>query len=393
MPTPTLRDIAEQCNVSVITAYRILSRQDEADAATQNAVFTAAETLGYRLNVTIHDVAHAAGVSIATVSYVLNNSSPVSAETRERVLRAAKQLGYRPNSTARNLQASRTRLIGYPWHTVAPDDTNPVLDRFTYAMAQTAEAYGYHVLTFVQPADQVTRPFLELVQTNRVDGFIIADTNRDDPRVRWLMDMNVPFVAFGRANDDWQFPYVDVDGRQGVKAVVNHLLELGHKRIGAMGWPPGSLSGDERLEGYHLALAGAQISPHPDWIVHSENYTADAFAATQHLLRLPPPLRPTAIVCISDTLAIGVMKAIQAAGLSVGGDIAVTGFDDDPSGQHLTPTLTTLSQPVLEIASLIVERLIDHIEGRTSSLVDGLLLPPNLIIRESSGRQIQNSLV
>src|SRR5437016_3443801 len=215
-----LKEVAERANVSLLTAYHALSNTSLVDDHTRQRIIDAAIHLGYRLNITIRDVADQAEVSIATVSYVLNNSAPVSAVTRQRVLDAVQALGYRPNRTARNLKANETRMIGYAWHDVPSGQMNAVLDRFIYCMALAAESYGYHVLTFALPAEDAVKTYEDLIHTSRVDGFIVSDTNRDDPRIHRLIEMNVPFAAFGRANEDWDFAYVDVDGRKGIEMAV-----------------------------------------------------------------------------------------------------------------------------------------------------------------------------
>jgi DNA-binding LacI/PurR family transcriptional regulator len=333
--------------------------------------------------VKIKDVARAADVSIATVSYVINNSASVSDETRQRVLEAIRILGYRPNSTARNLKASETRLIGYAWHDVKRGQMNAVLDRFLYQMARVAEAQGYHVLTFVQEAADPVRSYENLIHTSRVDGFVLAGTDSNDVRIQRLMAMGFPFVAFGRANDDWDFPCVDVDVQAGIVAVVEHLLALGHRRIACLGWPEGSHNGDERVGGYRRALHNAGITPPAHWIARTLNVINDAAEAAYGLLTLPLDERPTAIVALSDVLAIGAMNCVESLGLRVGEDIAVTGFDDDPMSAFLRPPLTSMHQPIDEVAEQVVTMLMTIISGQP--LIDRrVLFEPQLLIRRSS---------
>ncbi len=334
--------------------------------------------------VTIKDVARRAGVSIATVSYVLNQSVPVSEPTRTRVLEAAAELGYRPSAVARSLRAQESRIIGYSWHRVSADRWHPILDRFLYSMAEAAEAQGYHILTFTQPPGQLWQPYEELMLTGRVDGFILSETNRDDERIRHLLDRGFPFVAFGRSNEEWDFPYVDVDGEAGMSQAVEHLSGLGHRRIGIIAWPEGSLVGDYRYRGYLNALSRAGISPDPEWVVRCEHAESAGRRAMHTLLSLPAPRRPTAVVAVSDLLAIGAMNALHEAGLQPGRDVAVVGFDDIPTAQYLHPPLTTLRQPIDEVGHLVVEMLLKIIKGE--ELVERkILLPPTLIVRASSG--------
>jgi DNA-binding LacI/PurR family transcriptional regulator len=381
----SLREIVEASNVPALLAYEILMGRHTEDTPDRRAVLEAAQRLNYRLNITIHDVAYVAGVSIATVSYAINNTATISSETRARVLQTATSLDYIPSTIGRSLQAKENRLIGYAWHALGLEHNNPVLERFTYAMAHSAEALGYHVLTFAQPKDNLTRPFNELIRSNRVDGFIVADTNRDDIRVRHLMRAKVPFAAFGRANDNWKFPYVDVNGQQGVAQAVKHLVDQGHQKIAVLAWPDGSLSGDARLAGYHQALKAAKITPSPGWVIRSSNQADDARQAARNMLEaLRGPNMPTALVCISDTLALGAMGALRELGMHAGQDIAVTGFDDDPPSRHLNPPLTSVRQPLLESATLLLDMLVRQIKGERSTDIGGVILSPTLVVRESS---------
>ncbi|HVO43207.1 MAG TPA: LacI family DNA-binding transcriptional regulator, partial [Aggregatilineales bacterium] len=355
------------------------------DEGIRQEVIDAAVQLDYRLNITIHDVADLAHVSIATVSYAINNSAPVSESTRLRVQEATRQLGYRPNITARNLKAGETRMIGYAWHEPAGGQISPVLDRFIYCLALAAESYGYHGLTFTQPEDNAVGVYEDLIRTNRVDGFIVSNTNRDDPRIKYLISMGVPFAAFGRANDSWDFCYVDVDGRRGIELAVEHLLERGHRRIGLIGWPEGSLAGDHRLQGYIDALTAANIPPHPAWIARAYNAPKEGGIAAQQLWSLPDSDRPTALVCVDDTLAIGAMQYFESIGVRVGIDVAVTGFDDSPMSEFLRPSLTSLRQPIELLARQLIDLLIARIENHLPE-EHQLLLSPTLITRASSAR-------
>lgn len=379
----TLKQVAALANVPLLTAYHALSGSEAVSQAQRQSVLAAAEQLGYTLNITIKDVAALAEVSIATVSYVLNDSAPVSAATRQRVLEAAAALNYRPNVNGRTLQASKTRLIGYGWHNVRRGNNASFLDRFTYWMAQAVESYGYHVLTFAHSEESPTDAYQELIQTNRVDGFILAHTNRNDVRIRYLMEARVPFAAFGRANDRWDFPYVDVDGRRGVELVTEHLIALGHTRIALIGWPEGSLSGDARVQGYFDALDSAALSVQSEWIKRTENSARAAALAAAELMALPSALRPTAIVCVSDLMAIGVMNYLNSCGIRIGYDVAVSGFDDDPIVELLHPPLTTLRQPVDDLAAQVVALLMAELE-RIALPQRQILVAPELIVRAST---------
>ncbi len=340
-------------------------------------------------SVTIRDVAQRAGVSTATVSYVLNNSRPVREETRQRVLRAAEELGYRPSVIARGLQARESRMIGYSWLPAQPDQFEPILEKFLHVMAEAAERRGYHVLTFPcpKPHDEV-QVYRDMVRSGRVDGFILSNTNLHDRRIRYLMDVGFPFVAFGRSNPDWDFPWVDVDGADGVQQAVNHLRALGHRRIACLAWPEDSLTGQYRLQGYLDAMASAGLPVEPAWIIRTENFHEYAYRSTQTWLALPAAERPTAIIALTDLMAMGVMNAAADAGLRVGRELAVVGFDNAPVTNFLRPSLTSLRQPIAEVGERVVSMLIDLVRGQMPS-PSQVILKPELVVRDTTALSAQ----
>ena len=335
--------------------------------------------------VTLKDVAARAGVSYQTVSKVLNNRAQVTDETRARIWQAVRELNYRPNVSARNLRKRVSNLIGYAWHYM-PDDfmQNPVLDGFVHSAANSAEAHGFHLLTFVADGG-APRPdvYHELYSRNQVAGFLLADTVGNDPRVEMLLNEGIPFVTFGRANDEWNFCWVDVDGRHGLCIVVEHLLQRGHRRIGFITWPKGSQSGAYREAGYRQALQSQGLEPDPEWIVRGEHSAELGRHGVRQLLKLPLERRPTAIACVSDLVAIGALDAAAQAGVKVGEELAITGFDDIPLVQYTQPALTSVRQPIANVGEQVVNLLLKQIHGE---LIDqnGVLLRPELIVRASS---------
>ncbi|MFP4346474.1 MAG: LacI family DNA-binding transcriptional regulator [Anaerolineales bacterium] len=338
--------------------------------------------------VTIKDVAREAGVSIATVSYVFNETHSVREATKARVLAAAERLGYRPSVLARNLRAQRSRILGYGWYRQRGDRWHPILDRFLYSMAEAAEAHDYHILTFTTPPERKRwTVYDDLVGTGRVDGFILSETNAHDSRIRYLMDKDFPFVAFGRAGEGWDFPYVDIDGEEGIYRATRHLMALGHRRIGFIAWPEGSLTGHYRSLGYLRAYGESGLSPDPAWTVRSVNEEAAGREAAGALLALPAGQRPTALVAVSDLIALGVMNALRAAGLQPGRDVAVVGFDDIPTAQYLHPSLSSVRQPIDRVGELVVTMLLQLIDGQPLKARQ-VLVEPELIVRESSGGSI-----
>lgn len=326
----------------------------------------------------IRDVAAKAGVSVSTVSLVLNNKGSISEETRRRVLEVVDELGYIRSSRARSLRDNESRVIGYAWDK-RRSEFNPVLDNFLYAMLRHAEANGRNLLLFSTEGSREVETYHELVMTKRVDGFVLSHTVQDDPRFVYLHDSGVPFVAFGRSNTplDHAVHWVDVDGQSGTHAATEHLIAHGHRRIGFIGWPAGSVSGDNRRLGYQRALREFDIDADPATVIRTENSIRDGFEAGVALLALPK--RPTAVVCVSDVIAAGALRAFAAAGAR----IAITGFDDTPIAEFMHPTLTSLKQPVGRAAEILIEMLLCQLDGRPTTIRQALL-PPELIIRESS---------
>lgn len=333
--------------------------------------------------VTLKDVAARAGVSYQTVSKVLNGRAQVTGETHQRIWDAVRELNYRPNISARNLRKQASNLIGYPLHYGGDDFVHPVLDAFLHSVANAAEADGFHILTFAAADPTDPAPYRELYYRNQVGGFILADVNRNDPRVEMLIEQDIPFTAFGRANEEWDYYWVDVDGRTGMQQVVEHLLAQGHERIALITWPEGSRTGSARENGYRLALQSAGLPPPPELIVRGLNAARTGREAFQQLWRLPAERRPTAVACVSDLVALGVLHAANGAGLVVGAELAITGFDDLTLTAYTQPPLTTVRQPIAEVGETAVAMVLSQILEREQPH-KGVLLPPQLVIRGSS---------
>ncbi|MCA0453713.1 MAG: LacI family transcriptional regulator [Chloroflexi bacterium] len=334
-------------------------------------------------NITLKDIAKRAGVSYQTVSKVIRNQIQVTAEVRARIEAAIAELDYRPNAAAQNLRTQSSHMIGYSWK--LDDHYSPVLEQFQHSLVESAESYGYHILLFPQRSDRdLFTTYAELIRTKRVDGFIISSVEYNDPRVAALEHLNVPFVSFGRSRENEHTPFVDVDGQAGGKAAVQHLIEQGHQRIAVLGWPESSRVGTERLAGYWEAMREAALPIDPEWIIRGRGEIDYGYEAANKLLDLPPSRRPTAFVAILDTIAMGVMQAAEACGYIVGRDLAVVGFDDMAVAHYVKPRLTTLRQPIKAVGQAVMQILICLLKGETPAK-HTILLPPELIIRESSG--------
>ncbi len=326
----------------------------------------------------IKDVARLAGVSTATVSLVLNGKGNISEDTRQRVINVVEELGYKRNVRARNLRDQQSRVIGYAQSSFRTA-YNPVLERFMYFLVQEIEQQNRHVLLFTSQGDQDTDAYADLIAGQHVDGFVLSYTVSNDARFRFLHEASVPFVAFGRSlsgMDDLTH-WVDVDGRAGIHAATQHLIQQGHQRIAIIAWDEGSASGQERFSGYMQALAEADLMCEDGYVMRQTNTVENGFYAATQLMNMPTP--PTAIVCISDTLAAGVLRWSAQNGQP----LAVTGFDDDPIAQFTHPSLTSLRQPLEQVAALVAKLLINQLEGRENP-ARSKLIAPELVVRESS---------
>src|SRR6266545_3196170 len=292
---------------------------------------------------TLVDVAQASGVSRQTVSNAINAPQRLDPVTLARVRDAIDRLGYTPNRTARSLRARSSRFIGYRIMPFDPVRSSPVTDQFLHALAQAASREGYLILAFT-PEDEPDEleTYAELWRTGSVDGFVLSDVGHHDERARLLLDLDVPFVAFGRTRLPRPHSWVDVDPIAGGRVAVEHLAKQGHRRVGFIGWEDNRLS-EERLTGWRRGMVAAGLPRSKSHIMRVPPGVENGAAATAQMLAVRQP--PTAIVCFYDTFAAGCVAEAQRHGLKVGQDLAVIGFDDSPAASLVSPPLTTVGPP------------------------------------------------
>jgi DNA-binding LacI/PurR family transcriptional regulator len=329
---------------------------------------------------TLTTVAEAAGVSRQTVSNILNAPHRVQRETRDRVMAEIERQGYRPNRSARSLRTRRSHLLGYC--VPPPSAGSAVMDRFLHALTDAAERRGYHVLLFTQPLDGPgpRSAYEALLGHQAVDGFVLSETTVGDTRQAWLHDRAIPFAAFGRRFAEPEIgSWVDVDGAAGTAAAVHHLAVLGHRRLAFIGWPAGSGVGDDRRRGFLEATAAASLDV--AGTEHGLNGVDSGRTMAERLLALGAP--PTAIVCVSDLLALGCDAAVRASGRTPGRDIAITGFDDSPAAGLPSVGLTTLRQPLDTAGEHVVRLLVDRLDDPDAP-DEQILLEPTLVVRAST---------
>ena len=335
---------------------------------------------------TLKDVAARAGVSYQTVSKVLNGQAQVMPATEARIREAVEVLDYRPNVTARNLRTQESNLIGLAWYAKPYSAWQPILDRFLYSLIETLEERGYLIVFFNDKGSEHYHDISnlqELYARRQVAGFILANTIPNDPRIAYLIENQIPCVTFGRANSDWDFCWVDVDGEAGIKRMVQHLYRRGHRRVAYIGWADGWQTGRHREEGFRAGLAEFGLTCDETLIANGPDSAQAGATTTQRFLALSKSNRPTAIVCVSDLIAMGVCREVARAGLQIGQDIAVTGYDDVPMTELLNPPLTTIAQPIQQVGQHTVELLLKQLQGQPI-IQKEILLEPELIVRESS---------
>lgn len=330
---------------------------------------------------TLLDVARAAGVSRQTVSNALNHPARVSPQTLDRVSREIHRLGFTPNATAQQLRRRRASAYGFEVNPAGVSRMGHVLDEFLVELTGWAPSASSHLVIFSAPGDDVMGAYQHMLGTGLVDGFFLANTRSGDPRPAWLLDQGVPFVAFGRV---WDLPeltqWVDVDGRAGVRGAVAHLVEAGYEQIAFLGWPAGSPVGDDRRQGWLDGLGAAGLGD----TVLVEEAVQDLDEATSAAARLIDRLgEGGAVVCASDLLALGVMRAARNRGLRPGADIGVIGFDDTDVAEALQ--LTSIRQPLREAAKAAWEVLVGP-----ADVTRPVLLRPHLTIRSTTTRARPN---
>jgi DNA-binding LacI/PurR family transcriptional regulator len=276
---------------------------------------------------------------------------------------------------------NRAGVVGYSWHVADdPSRMNNLLDRFIYRLTTAAESENYHILTFIQPQENAEGVYDNLISTGRVDGFILSDVGYNDERVARLTAMNAPFASFGGMYvEDADFAYVDVDGREGIEMVVHHLLELGHERIGFLTWFPGLPFGDAREMGYRDAMRDAGIRIEDDWIAYTSNILQSSAQAAHKVMTAKH--RPTALVCAHDYMAFGAKSYLDTVGLRIPEDVALTGYDDDPTAEFLS--ITSVHQPIDELAPVLFSILLGEINQQPARERQ-VVFSPELVTRQST---------
>jgi len=338
---------------------------------------------------TIKEVAQKAGVSVGTVSNVIGNAIRVGPDLRQRVLTAIHELKYRPSDVARSLKLRRTNTLGL----LVSDITNSFFSQLVRGAEEAALEQGYLILTF-NTDDQVEREkhILEVLRGRRVDGILlVVAPNREGPaHIAETMARGTPVVCLDRLPPGISVDAVTVDNVRATRICVEHLLELGHRRIAMLTGSMLLTTARERVQGYKLALRRAGL-PVDAGLVREGNFRIDnGYDLTSQLLR--GPHRPTALFVSNGLMAIGALKAITALGLRCPEEIALATFDDSPLNELLSPPLTSVAQPAYLVGYKGAGVLLHRIKSKGPAQPCRIRLRAELKIRQSTGGYILPSV-
>jgi LacI family transcriptional regulator len=329
------------------------------------------------MTVTIYDIARATGLAKSTVANALSGKGTVSEATRQRILQCAREMGYRPNVLARSFYNHKTLTIAL----ILPTITNPFYPEIVEAIERTASERDYQTLFCSTYSNfELGRQQMERMLSRWVDGYIIMGSSMDIADVRQYFRQGLPIVLC-----DWQeneapedIPQVSVDFYRAGQLAAQHLLDLGHRRLGVIFDEPQQTL---RLEGFLSILQAAQITLPPGMKQVSSSTLESGYRAAQNLLAQAE--RPTAIFATTDWLALGAIDAVLDAGLRVPEDISIMGLDDIMLSAHLRPPLTSVAVPKLHLARESIDLLFRQIDG-DKDIPARKLIEPYLVVRQST---------
>ncbi|HUW65304.1 MAG TPA: LacI family DNA-binding transcriptional regulator [Spirochaetia bacterium] len=328
----------------------------------------------------ISEVAKRAKVSRTTVSRVLNEKEDVSEETRRRVMAAIKDMNYRPSALARSLVRQKTDTIGV----ILSDITDPFFSRIVQGVEDVAHKFDYGTVYASMRWDpKLKHNYINFLRNGRVDGLLMmGHTVGNEDYLREMVEENFPLVLVEYWIEKLHTSFISIDNGGGGYLATKHLLDLGHRRIAHLAGHRKARVSAERLEGYRRALGDFGIPFAEELVVYSDFTTEDAIPAAKKLLTLS--VRPTAIFAGNDLMAYGVIHAARELCIEVPRDLALVGFDDIELASMVTPALTTVHQPRLEIGSMAAWTLIQQIENKEIQPTT-TELKTSLVVRESCG--------
>jgi LacI family transcriptional regulator len=333
------------------------------------------------VQVSLRAIAKRLDLSVTTVSRALGGFPEVAAATLARVRAEAARIDYRPNQLARRLRHGRSEAVGLVLPAEVGQFDDPFFLRLLAAIGPALQRAGLDLLVMTaRPGAEELRAYRHLIEGRRVDGMLVARTRRDDVRIRYLLDRGAAFVAHGRCEDKRPFAFVDIDGAAACRMATERLIGLGHRRIGLINAAAHYMFAHHREQGWRAALAAADLPRGP--IRHAEPSEEAGFTLMRGLLAERAP--PTAVVCATDRLAVGALHAVSHAGLRVGHDISLIGYDDLPMAGCTDPPLTTIEQPIARAGARMVEMLVALLGGADPAMLQEVW-PARLVPRASDG--------
>ncbi|WP_141431667.1 LacI family DNA-binding transcriptional regulator [Bacillus sp. 03113] len=337
------------------------------------------------MNITIKDVAKKANVSISTVSNVINKSKWVSPEVSERVLEVVKELGFIPNAIARSLIKKESLLIGV----LIPGIENPFTSIFVRVIEKELFKHNYTTLLCNTNLDtDIEFHYLKLLKEKYVDGVVLLTSNFQQKHIEFFEENSIPVLLASLTDKSKRFSSINIDDYQAAYDATLKLIQLGHKEIA---WLGGSLLSDhalQRFEGFKQALKDNGIAYFEDSFFESEEYTIQ-YGLEKGMEIFSKKNRPTAVLCISDMIAIGAIQAADKCGLRVPEDISIMGFDDIPFASAYRPGIATVRQPVYDLGINAAQMLLQQIKEKESYKKEARILPHEIIMRGSC-KNIEN---
>lgn len=322
---------------------------------------------------TIYDVAKESGVSIATVSKVINNTGNMRDTTRERVKEAMKRLNYQPSMMASALTGKGTKTLGL----LVPNISNPFFSEMARSIEDRAHEFGMSVIicSTYEDSEKETK-YLELLQRQQVDGFIVASTFHDMKLLKNLRKRGIPLVMLTHDNAGLGVASVSVDDFKGGYEATSYLISLGHTDIAIIAEYANSSS--MRIYGYREALAASSLVCSDDNIYKTTATLPNAKQVLKEIIAKGKV--PTAIFACNDILAIGIIQEAKEIGLKVPEDLSVIGYDNTILSTIIVPPLTTIAQPIDDIGRRVVDVILDEIKGN-AQINERILFNPELIVR------------
>jgi len=332
---------------------------------------------------TIKDIARACNVSTATVSYVINGKNTLLPETRERVLRKMREMNYHPSAVARGLTNKRMNTLGVLFDNVGSEIAiwHPYTSGILQGIVAASAEAGYSVTLFTELWRNAELSLPKL-RDQRTDGIIVVAPPADTDILPSLRSAGLKVVTVSSESTPYGMPSVDVNNAAGIRLAVQHLRTLGHTRIAFLGGELNMFSAMARLVAFQTALEAAQICVPPEYISAS-SYQDPAVADKEARRLMTQAVPPTAIVAGNDQIAVAVLKAAEALGISVPEQLSVVGFDDIPDAALVRPALTTVRQPLMEIGAGAARLLLRTLGGEPVP-AECLLIEPTLVVRATT---------